>query len=364
MDASLLDDVYECAFLPDAWSDVLARLAAIAGARSGWMMVSQRDKHQFVGSNPIVCAVVEPIVVNGVVAASDRYARLCRAEHPGFLRERDVYTEDELEADPFYAKYVFPRGLGHAAATTFVLPTRDRVLISLERERAQGPVEAGAIDQLDALRPHVARAALIAARLQLQSAISATAALAALGLPAAAFDEQGRTLVANSLMEGLPEIAIWGAFDRLVLADKAADRQLRKGIAELDHADGDAILSFPVRDEDGRAVRIAHLIPFRGGARDIFFRGFALLALCPVPSPDAPPVDLVRSLFDLTPTEASIARSMAAGLRVNEIARARGVSINAVRTHVRALLEKTGCNRQADVLAMMAGFAPVHQRRQ
>ncbi len=364
MDSSIHDDVYECAFFPEAWSDILARLAGIAGARSGFMMISQQDKHQFVGSNPIVRAAVGPLAVNGVIARTDRFRRLCRAERPGFLREADVYTEDELQADPFYAQVIYPQGLGHAAGTTFVLPTGERVLVSLERERARGPVEAGAIDQLDELRPHIARAAVIAARLQLQSAISATTTLAAVGLPAAAFDEQGRTLVANGLMEEMSEIAIWGAFDRLALADKAADRQLRKGIPELDRAEGDAVQSFPVRDGDGRAIKIAHLIPFRGAARDLFSRGFALLALWPVASPDAPPVEMVRSLFDLTPTEASIARFLARGMRVNDIASSRGVSISTVRTHVRALLEKTGCNRQVDVLTLMAGLAPVYQRPQ
>ena len=209
MDSSIHDDVYECAFFPEAWSDILARLAGIAGARSGFMMISQQDKHQFVGSNPIVRAAVGPLAVNGVIARTDRFRRLCRAERPGFLREADVYTEDELQADPFYAQVICPQGLGHAAGTTFVLPTGERVLVSLEREWARGPVEAGAIDQLDELRPHIARAAVIAARLQLQSAISATTTLAAVGLPAAAFDEQGRTLVANGLMEEMSEIAIW-----------------------------------------------------------------------------------------------------------------------------------------------------------
>ena len=74
----------------------------------------------------------------------------------------------ELESDPFYAQYIFPRGLGYAAATTFVLPTGERVCISLERERARGPVGVEAIDQLDGMRRHIARAALVAARLELR----------------------------------------------------------------------------------------------------------------------------------------------------------------------------------------------------
>ena len=113
------------------------------------------------------------------------------------------------------------------------------------------------------------------------------------------------------------------------------------------------------RDQD----RASHSVS-RRGERPIFSRLRALGAFWPVTSPDAPPVEMVRSLFDLTPTEASIARFLARGMRVNDIASSRGVSISTVRTHVRALLEKTGCNRQVDVLTLMAGLAPVYQRPQ
>ena len=291
MELSILDDIYECALSP-THGPKSSPVSPNGRARTGWMMISSQDKHQCLASNPLAKMFLEPMVSEGVVANSDRFARLCRAERPGFLRERDVYTDAELEIDPFYAKYIYPRGAGHAAATTFVLPTQERILVSLERDKVRGPVEDGAIARLDELRPHVARAAAVAARLRLQSAISATATLAALGLPAAAFDEQGKTLVANELLQRVEQIAIWGAFDRLALVDKTADRQLRDAIAQLDAADSATVQSFPVRDKGGRAIRIAHVVPFRGSARDVFSRGFALLALWPVASLDAPPIEL------------------------------------------------------------------------
>lgn len=192
MDAQFIDRIYESAFVPELWPDVLAQLADIATARSGWMATSRSGKHHFAGSNEIVREVAAPMVENGLVFRSDRWARLCAACHPGFLREIDIYTEAELEADPFYQKYIIPRGLGRAAATTLVLPTQDSLLISLEREAARGPVEPSAIEKLDALRPHIARSAFVAARLQFERARAASATLAALGLPALVLDDRAR----------------------------------------------------------------------------------------------------------------------------------------------------------------------------
>jgi DNA-binding CsgD family transcriptional regulator len=72
--------------------------------------------------------------------------------------------------------------------------------------------------------------------------------------------------------------------------------------------------------------------------------------------PQAPPVELVQSLFDLTPAEARVARSLASGKTVQAIATEGEVSLNTVRTHVRHVLAKTGCDRQAAVVALLTGI--------
>jgi DNA-binding NarL/FixJ family response regulator len=103
---------------------------------------------------------------------------------------------------------------------------------------------------------------------------------------------------------------------------------------------------------------IAHVVPIRGSARDIFFRCAALLMLTPVTRPEAPSVELIRSLFDLTPAEARVARGLAAGQTVKVIAAESGTSTNTVHTHVNAVLAKTGYSRQSDVVALLNGLRP------
>jgi DNA-binding CsgD family transcriptional regulator len=82
-----------------------------------------------------------------------------------------------------------------------------------------------------------------------------------------------------------------------------------------------------------------------------------VLVLTPVTLPQAPPVELVQSLFDLTPAEARVARSLSAGETVEKIASIGGVSLNTVRSQLRCVLEKTGCHRQAEVVALLSGIA-------
>ncbi len=101
---------------------------------------------------------------------------------------------------------------------------------------------------------------------------------------------------------------------------------------------------------------IAHVGPIRGWAPEIFSHCAAMLMLPPVTRPEAPPVELIRSLFDLTPAEARVARGLASGQTVSAIATESGTSANTVRTHVNAVLAKTGYSRQSDVVALLNGL--------
>ncbi|MGH6868554.1 MAG: helix-turn-helix transcriptional regulator, partial [Methylocella sp.] len=79
--------------------------------------------------------------------------------------------------------------------------------------------------------------------------------------------------------------------------------------------------------------------------------------------PQAPPVELVQSLFDLTPAEARVARGLASGKTVEAIATDGGTSANTIRTHVRGVLEKTGCNRQVDIVALLTAISATRLTR-
>jgi DNA-binding CsgD family transcriptional regulator len=122
-------------------------------------------------------------------------------------------------------------------------------------------------------------------------------------------------------------------------------------------AGGAGVRSFPVRHAGADAMMVAHVVPIRLSARDIFVRCATVLVLTPVTLPQAPPVELVQSLFDLTPAEARVARGLASGKTVENIATDGGTSANTIRTHIRGVLEKTGCNRQADVVALLTAIS-------
>ena len=356
MHGDLIDRIYECAVLPELWPAVLERLARIADARGGLFVAIAPDRSRWTASASMTDSMAVMMGGNWL-ARGGRLGRLRAGAHAGFVTETDMYTADEMAADPFYRDLLWKCGLGWGAGMLTPLPTGETLLLSVERDRAAGPVEAAAVRQLDGLRPHLARAALLAARLHLEHARAAAETLAMVGLPALVVDASGVVLAANGVIETVTDRIQWLAGGRVALKDAAANRLFQQAVAALGAETASGVRSFAVRDSAGQAVLVAHLVPVRGSARDIFSRGMGVLLLTPVVAPRAPPVELVQSLFDLTPAEARVARRLTAGETVAEIAAGGIVSHATVRTQVRGILEKTGCRRQAEVIGMLSGLS-------
>jgi DNA-binding CsgD family transcriptional regulator len=356
MDPELVDRIYECSFVPELWPGVLDELGRIAEGTGGTLWITKADV-QYWTASPGSLERAAVVFNEGLFWRGQLAARTFAARHAGFLTDLDLFTRDELDQEPLIRDFWHPQGIGWLVGTVIPIPTGENVLFIMPRWTERGPYEPGIVQKLDLLRPHLARSALLSARLQLERARMASETLAALGLPALVLSEQGKVLAANHLIEVLGAYVQWRAFDRISLKDRAAESLLRDAMAAIG-ATGGSVRSFPVRDTGGEAMMVAHLIPIRLSARDIFVRCAAALVLTPVTLPQAPPVELVQSLFDLTPAEARVARSLAEGETVEAIASAQGVAQNTIRSHVRGVLEKTGCNRQTDVVALLTGISP------
>jgi PAS domain-containing protein len=173
-------------------------------------------------------------VNEGWIARGQSFARYFAMRHAGFITDLDVFTPEELDQEPLYRDFWRPQGVGWAVGTAIKIPTGENIPFVLTRRIEHRPVERAIVQKLDELRPHLARSALLSARLQLERARVASETLAALGLPALILNEQGKVLVANSLIEALSGYVQWRAQDRVSLKDRAGDKLLRDAIAVID----------------------------------------------------------------------------------------------------------------------------------
>jgi hypothetical protein len=139
MDQQLIDRIYECSFSPELWPGVLDELAQIADARGGLLFAATTEVRNWTAS-AILCEGMERFVKSDMLTRGQRAGRIRAARHAGFLTEYDLYTDEELGADPFYYELLWPAGLGWAVATAIPLPTGETLHLNLERNHARGPV--------------------------------------------------------------------------------------------------------------------------------------------------------------------------------------------------------------------------------
>lgn len=66
-------------------------------------------------------------------------------------------------------------------------------------------------------------------------------------------------------------------------------------------------------------------------------------------------VEFLKRFYDLTPAEARLAKLIAEGERLDSIAVRLSISVHTARTHLKRVFEKTGVERQAELVQLMFG---------
>ena len=355
-----IDRLYEAAAFAELWPKVLNQLAHAVDAAGSMLLACDTDWWPGTWSGGVSSASVAPamaaLLSSDICRRSQAIPRLLALDRPDFANITEGFSAEEWAADPLYAEWCRPWSFGYIGGTAIRSPSGEFFVARLLRRAGSPPFSREQLDLLDSFRPHLARATLLAARWRFERLRIAAEALSSIGLPALIIDGDARVLGANKLIENLSGHVKWLAKDRVALTDPAADKMLRRGLAGLADPASPSVRSFAARSRsDGTAI-VAHLIPTPGQARDLFDGALGVLVLTPVTALVAPDAALIRGLFDLTPKEAGVARAIALGLTVNQIAADAGVSRETIRSQIKSVLRKTGSRDQLEAVALFGGL--------
>jgi DNA-binding CsgD family transcriptional regulator len=355
MSDTLIDRIYEAAVIPELWTDVLDDLARIGGG-AGALLFAVEGQEVRTATTRSLADMIHDYIKDGWPARSSRAARLFAAQHAGFLGDLDVYTREEIEREPVFTEFLRPRGLGWGVATAIPVPSGDMLVFDVEREFVAGPVDAATVRRLDALRPHLARAALISARLRLERARAVVDSLDALGLPGAMLGPFGRIAATNKGFEELIPDVILDTRRRMKLAQPGANELLAQALESIGQiGDDGGVRSIAVAATGPTPPLVVHLMPLRRAANDVFSHASCLVVATPVQPGKVPTAEVLQALFDLTPAEARVARGIASSQRIEDLAARGGVTRETIRMQLKSVLAKTGTARQAELVALLAG---------
>ncbi|MEQ4576548.1 MAG: helix-turn-helix transcriptional regulator [Gammaproteobacteria bacterium] len=259
-----------------------------------------------------------------------------------------------IARDPIYVDWLAPIGLRHSMGVVLRKDAEATDLLGLLRERAQPPFEDEACELFQRLAPHLAEASRLRSRareLALQAALG-HAALDALPQAVMMIDGQGRVLHANAralacARTGQPFGIRQG---RLRFPDAAASDALARGLNRVGAGHATA---FRLARPDGWIV--ASMLPLADGHRLAAGQGrpWALMVMSGMGTSHGPDPRLLRELFALTPSEIRLALCLLSGQTLSDFVASQRCSVETGRTHLKNLLHKSGCHRQADLVRLL-----------
>ncbi|MBX9776948.1 MAG: hypothetical protein K2Y71_21425 [Xanthobacteraceae bacterium] len=271
-----------------------------------------------------------------------------------------ILDEGAMARSPFYAEFLAKLDFPYLVYGMLTSTQDEFSGIAVHRSRRQGHVQRGEIAVMQRLVPHVRQAFDVARRLRTAGGLRASLehVLDWLADGVALVRADGRVIHANAAFQaiarrgdgiavrrGLVDIA--AAESRIRLETALADvSRLRSG-EPVTPATGDFVVPRPsgappyliavrpLMDNDGlsgcdRAVAI------------VFVRD--PLGHCGAAT------RLLRDLYGLTESEASLAQALQSGVSFGDYARTRAISLNTVYTHLRRIKEKTACKRMAELI--------------
>ena len=356
------DLIYEAAFNPDRWQPVLDRLGDVSGSAGG--CIALVNGHQLLGlrNSEIIRRIGGDLARNPDPRTFRRLDYLHPDPPAGFIVTSAFFPQDILDTDPFiHAKRA--HGLAEEAATYIPLPSGELAMVSLDRPTGSGPFLASEIARLDALRPHLARASLVSARLRMEQARATVSTLQALGIPAAVLARSGRVLAGNDELERVADRLVPVAFGGMAVAHASANRLFQEAIRQSHRTDRDIVRSIPVPASDDAPALVVHVLPLKRTAQDVFSGADVLVAVSVVSADQGiPPPGLLTGLFDLTPAEARLAAALASGTPLKAAALANGIKFTTARSYLEKIFRKTGTHQQSQLVTLLKTVRGTLQR--
>jgi DNA-binding CsgD family transcriptional regulator len=361
MSEDLIDRIYEAAFVPELWSPVLETAAALSGSANGAIFVLNENapiRGRFSDASPASAEALKDVrplfdafLAGDAWKLSPGIMKMYEMQPASFVHVEAFMTPEEIANDPqrIAARAV---GIGSNLCTAIPTPTGELVTVVFQRWLEDPDYDQPVIDRMDRLRPHFARAGMVAARLRRERAQATGAARETAGLAAAVLSASGRVLTVNALLDKMDGIFIALAHGGIALANPAANALLREAIANNRH--DQVVRSIPVPAAAGDPPVVVHLLPLRRAAHDIFSGADMLLAATPVSaSATVPAPSILSGLFDLTPAEARLAAAVAQGRPLKEAAAEANITFKSGRTYLERIFAKTGTHQQSELVALL-----------
>jgi DNA-binding CsgD family transcriptional regulator len=364
--SQVIGHIYDAALDPALWLDVLAHAATFCNTATATIgsfdFVQQKAnfaKHWGYDPHYFQLLIDRYIKINplGPLAWLPSVGEVVSAG--------DLMPYEEYIGSAMGQEWGKPQGYVDSAQVVLEKTATAMAFFHVIRHERAGRVDDLLRRRMGLLAPHLRRAVLIGKVVDLHKVEAAALADTLDGIAAAMFllDADARIVHANARGRAMLEDrdVLRDPDGKLCATDLPADQSLRDVVTAA--GDGDAVLgargiTIPLAARSGERY-VAHVLPLTSGARRKAGTSYSAVAAVFVREaalPSLSPVEVLVDLYRLTPAELRVMMAIVEIGGVPDVAPALGISETTVKTHLQRVFEKTGTNRQADLVKLVAGF--------
>lgn len=358
---AIISLLYEATLDPMAWSsalDLLAKSLHAVGA-SYFVWDSERQCPNF------WCAVGHDEVMQQRYLA--HYSLLdptldavMDANVGEVVFSRLLFPERYIQHSEYFQDYLLPAGIGNVIGGKIMADGTSTGFFSVQQSIGAGRAAEQEQSLIGSITPHLVRAAKIHWRMAAlhKQALSLQIALTSINLPVLIIDGAQRVHFMNSAADRLlkSSTALMIRSERLFCNNPNTDRNLTQVVRQ---ATGDSHCeSGALRIPNGTENHLMTFVPIPEIQSASIHSGRLTLA---VAFPGTPSTEefsrLIAAMFELTPAEKKLACHLVVGDSLSEIAEKNQLSRETVRSQLRSLFDKTGTNRQAQLVMLLQKLA-------
>jgi DNA-binding CsgD family transcriptional regulator len=362
----LIGEIYDAALDASRWIPVLAKIASFVNGQAAGLLTKDGVSRS---GNVHYQTGVDPQFVQSY---SDTYWKFDPvASLPDYDVEQivsvpDLLPYEEFVVGRFYREWAQPQGWIDAANAVLEKSTSSCAYLTVLRSQAGGMVDVEMRRRMGLIVPHVRRAVRTGKVVDLRQSEAATFANVLDGLSPAIFlvDAEGQIIHGNAASRSVMATGdlLRAVHGRLAASDAQADQGLHRAIvaaATADEDTGGKGSAVSLKSNAGERY-VAHVLPLNAGERHkagMGSRAVAALFVRKAELETAPPSEVIRKTYKLTPTELRVLLAIVNVGGVRQVAGNLGVADTTVKTHLGRLFEKTGVSRQADLVKLVAGYS-------
>lgn len=363
---SLIEGIYLTASDPEGWRPLLRDLVAATASRSARLLVMNADADRVTSSLKI------NIDDHYHRQYTEYFVNKCpwrpelRRMAPGLLHSTFLHfscRQPQYYRTEFYNDWARGQDIHHGLCGTVYRDGDRTVQLLIQRTRDQGHYTEADTAFVNRLVPHIEHSFVIAEKLA--AARSHAEAIAAAAeretRPYVLLNESLKVIycspAAAGLLEGDGPLAL--KKERLVVSDELQDRRLqqliRRCLAAADtrrfETGGESMaISRPARPDLQLTIRpLLPEIPLLAGETGVYVAVY----LCEPQSRIEIDAARLSDLYGLSAAEARVACSMVAAPDTEELARKCAISLNTLRTHLKAVFAKTQTRSRAELMKLL-----------